>query len=171
MEKQTLLKTSIYINLFILFCFLCGFSISNKDQSSYFNVGWSNQFVFISIPINTPMKYFSFCAFIVTSNVSEVLMDNIAGPIIQFSTYNPYKSEITDFSRFELECYSNAVIFIQISKKILQVFIILSQIDIALISLLSSQLSASYAVHYLLNQKTFYNPQQTYVEIPSHVNI
>jgi hypothetical protein len=167
MDKTKLLKTSIYTNLFILFLFIYCFAISNKDQSTYFNVGWSNNFVFISMPINTASKYFAFCGFIVISNVSEVLMDNIAGPLIQFSTYNPYKREVSDFSRYELELYSNAVIFIQISKKLLQIFIILSQVDIALISLLSSQLSASYAIHYLLNQKEFISNNGAYIEIPS----
>tara|TARA_B100001175_G_scaffold316103_1_gene329174 strand:- start:1217 stop:1735 length:519 start_codon:yes stop_codon:yes gene_type:complete len=166
MNKSKLLKTSIYTNLFILFIFIYCFSISNKEQSSYFNIGWSNEFVFISMPINTAYKYFAFCGFIIISNVSEVLMDNIAGPLIQFSTYNPYKNEVSDFSRYELELYSNAVIFIQISKKLLQIFIILSQVDIALISLLSSQLSASYAIHYLLNQKVFVSNNDAYIEIP-----
>ena len=124
------------------------------------------------MPINTASKYFAFCGFIVISNVSEVLMDNIAGPLIQFSTYNPYKHEVSDFSRYDLELYSNAVIFIQISKKLLQIFIILSQVDIALISLLSSQLSASYAIHYLLNQKEFRSNNGLYTEIsPIAINI
>ena len=105
------------------------------------------------MPINTASKYFAFCGFIVIFECFRSINDNIAGPLIQFSTYNPYKREVSDFSRYELELYSNAVIFIQISKKLLQIFIILSQVDIALISLLSSQLSASYAINYLLNQK------------------
>jgi len=141
--------------------------MSNKEQSSYFNIGWSDDFVFISMPINTAYKYFSFCGFIILSNISEVLMENIAGPLIQFSTYNPYKNEVSDFSRHELELYSNAVVFIQISKKLLQIFIILSQVDIALISLFSSQISASYTIHYLLNQKEFITNNGAYIEIPS----
>ena len=88
-------------------------------------------------------------------NVSEILMDNIAAPLIQFSTYNPYKSNISDFTRLELELYSNTLFFIQISKRLIQVFIILSQIDIAIITVSSSQISAFIAIHYLLDQKTF----------------
>ena len=84
-------------------------------------------------------------------NISEILMDNIAVPIIQFSTYNPYKSTIVDFTRNELELYSNLLFFIQISKRLLQVFVTLSQVDIAVISWISSQLSAYYAIRYLLD--------------------
>ena len=45
--------------------------------------------------------------------------------------------------------------FILTSKKLLQIAITLSQIDIAFISLISSQLSAYVTIKYLLDQKEF----------------
>lgn len=167
MNKIEILKICIMINFSIMILFALSFIFLNNHQSSYFNIGWSNNFVFISVPINTPFSYFTFCGFIIVSNVSEICMDNVAVPLIQFSTYNPYKKSITDFKRSELEFYSNTIFFIQASKRLLQIFIILSQIDIALISLISSQLSASIAINYLLNQKNFMS--ESYVEIPSNV--
>ena len=88
-------------------------------------------------------------------NATEVFLNEIACPIITFSTYNPYKTEITDFTRFELESFSNIIFFILTSKKLLQIAITLSQIDIAFISLISSQLSAYVTIKYLLDQKEF----------------
>ena len=134
-------------------------------KNSYFHIGWSNQFILISIVINTPFKYFTLCSFIVVSNVSEILMDNIAVPIIQFSTYNPYKKNITDFSRCELESFSNLLFFIQLCRRFLQIFLTLSQIDIAIISWLSSQYSAYIAIKYLLDNKEF-TSSNTYIEVP-----
>lgn len=155
MDKLFLLNSCITINLLILALFLSSFFIFEHYNSSYFNVGWSNKFIFISIPINTPVKYFTFCTYIITMNVSEIFMDNIATPLIQFSTYNPYKSQIYDFTRCELETYSNVIYFIGATKRLIQVFVVLSQIDIAIISLVSSQLSAFLAIKYLLQHKTF----------------
>ncbi len=87
--------------------------------------------------------------------MSEIFLNDLASPIIQFSTYNPYKNNIGDFSRFELELYSNLIYFIQTSKRLVQVIITLSQIDIAFISLISSQISAFLAIRYLLDNKSF----------------
>lgn len=117
MNKPLLLKISISVNLVIMLLFLFIYFFHPQSQyTSYFHIGWSNNFVFIGMPINSPIRYFSLCGFIVIMNVSEILMDNIAVPLIQFSTYNPYKSNISDFTRLELELFSNILFFIQISK-------------------------------------------------------
>ena len=108
-----------------------------------------------TMTIDTPLKYFSLCLFIFVLNLSEIFLNDLACPIIQFSTYNPYKTKITEFSRFELEFYSNAIYLTGALKKMLQIFIALSQIDIAFISILSSQISVSLAINYLLNNKEF----------------
>ena len=173
MEKILLLKVSITFNVLIITIFLSCFYFFNETNGndSYFNIGWSENFIFISIVINTPFKYFTLCSFIIVMNISEILMDNIAVPIIQFSTYNPYKSTIVDFTRNELELYSNLLFFIQISKRLLQVFVTLSQVDIAVISWISSQLSAYYAIRYLLDNKHFPTSRNNYVEVqPININ-
>lgn len=104
--------------------------------------------------------------------MSEIFLNDLANPIIQFSTYNPYKNNINDFSKLELEIYSNIIYFIQSSKKFVQVIVILSQIDIALISLLSCQISAFIAIKYLLNNKSFEKNGYTVVqEIPKYDSI
>ncbi len=167
MEKILLLKLCILINLIILFISTIFLFFSNKESSNYFQIGWSENFTFVSIEINTPERYFTLCLFIISLNISEIFLNDIAGPLIQFSTYNPYKNEIKDFTRFELELYSNIIIFIQLCKRFIQIFVILSQIDIALISLVSSQVSASFVIHYLLNQKYFGN-RHNYIEISDY---
>ena len=141
--------------MLLIFVFLICLFVFNKNNVNYLNFGWSKNFVFISITIDTPLKYFLLCLFILFLNLSEVLLNEIANPIIQFSTYNPYKNVIKDFSRKELEWYSNIVYFIQTMKKFLQIFIILSQFDILIISLISSQLAAYLAIGILLNEKHF----------------
>ena len=166
MKKALLLKVSITMNfiimMIVIFCFY--FFNETNENDSYFNIGWSKNFMFFSVVINTPSKYFILCSFIILMNVTEILMDNIAVPIIQFSTYNPYKSTIVDFTRSELEVYSNLLFFIQIIRRFLLVFVTLSQIDIAIISWASSQTSAFFAIKYLLDNKHF-SREYRYVEM------
>lgn len=166
MKKALLLRISITMNFIIMMIMICSIYFFNETSgnNSYFNIGWSNKFIFISIIIDTPYKYFTLCSFIVLMNVTEILMDNIAVPIIQFSTYNPYKSTIVDFTRTELEVYSNLLFFIQVTRRFLLVFVTLSQLDIALISWISSQTSAFFAIKYLLDNKHF-TREYSYVEM------
>lgn len=155
MNKVQVLNTSITINLIFLFLFMGSLFVYNKEPSSYFQAGWSNNFVFASIVINNPIKYSLLCLFIVVLNVSEIFLNDIAVPLIQFSTYNPYKLIIHDFSRCQLECYSNIIFFIQTSKKFIQIYVTFSQVDIAIISMISSQAGVAMAIKYLLDKKTF----------------
>lgn len=155
MNKVFLLKACIYINLIIVSIFSSCFYAFHSFNTQYFRVGWSDTFIFVSIPIDTPLKYFLLCSFIVMMNVSEICMDSIATPLIQFSTYNPYKTQINDFSRMELELYSNTIYFIQNAKRFIIIFTILSQVDIALISLVSCQTTAGIIIKFLLDQKNF----------------
>ena len=107
MNKVQVLNISIIINLLFLFLFSGSIIFYNDGYSYYFKIGWSDNFVFASIIINGPVKYLLLCLFIIVLNISEIFLNDIATPLIQFSTYNPYKLIIHDFSRCELECYSN----------------------------------------------------------------
>ena len=171
MNKVQVLNISIIINLLFLFLFSGSVMFYNNGYSYYFKIGWSNNFVFASIIINDPVKYLLLCLFIIVLNVSEIFLNDIATPLINFTTYNPYKLIIHDFSRCELECYSNVIFFILTTKKFIQIYVTFSQIDIAFISLLSSQAAVAMAIRYLLDKKTFVLPsisttiQQNYQSI------
>ena len=114
LNKVLILKYCIVINILFLFIFILSFFIENNKVSNYFSYGWSENFNFVSITINTPLKYLLLCLFIIVLNMSEIFLNDLAAPIIQFSTYNPYKNNICDFTRFELELYSNLIFFIHI---------------------------------------------------------
>lgn len=175
MDKIYILKLCIFVNLlFICILFFSFFIFNNNISNHYFNIGWSKHFVFVSVTIDSPIKYFGLCTFITILNISEVFLNDIAGPIIAFSTYNPYKNTIHDFSRFELELYSNIIYFIQTIKLYFKVLTTLSQIDIAAISFFSSQFAAFLTIRFLLDYKTFYTTNNInnneYLEINSISN-
>ena len=158
MNKIHVLNISIIINLLFLFIFMGSLFAYNKEPSSYLQVGWSNNFVFASVIINNPLKYSLLCLFIIILNISEIFLNDIATPLIQFTTYNPYKIIIHDFSKCELQAYSNIIFFIQTTKKFIQIYVTFSQIDIAIISIVSSQAGVAMAIRYLLDKKTFVRP-------------
>ena len=172
-KKILILKLSILVNLGFLACICSGFFILNNGQTSYFRFGWSKDFTFVSVTIDTAVKYYSLIGLIITLNTFEVFLNDVAYPLITFSTYNPYKNDITDFTRFELELYSNCIYFIQASKRILSIATAVSQVDVALIGLASCQLSAYLAIKWLLEQKNFRsltNEENQYIEVPSYQN-
>ena len=170
MNKLFILKLCVSINLFFLTIFILSFFIFNNGTSNYFRIGWSDDFLFVSMYIDTPQKYFTLCFFIMTLNISEIFLNDVAYPIINFSTYNPYKTEIHDFTRNELEFYSNIIYFVQGTKKLLQIATTVSQIDLAFLTLISSQISIFFVIRYLLNKKNFIQnlEQQHYVSIPRY---
>ncbi len=169
MDKKFILKITIAINMFLFLICILSFFIFNNNISKYFNYGWSKNFNFVSITIDTPLKYFSLCTFIIIFNISDVILNDLASPLITFSTYNPYKLNILDFSKFELELYSNIIYFIQIAKTLLKIAVTISQFDIAIISLVSCQGAAIVVIKILLNNKNFENNER-YIEIPSQYN-
>jgi hypothetical protein len=167
MNKLLILQICIMINILLISFFISSFFIFNNQSSSYFNFGWSEHFIFVSIKINTCFKYLALCIFIFLFNMSEILLNDVGYPIIHFSTYNPYNNKIDDLSRFNLEMYSNIIFFIQTFRKLSQVLITLSQIDIALISLITYQISAFIAIRYLLDNKTFTHNDITNIKYES----
>ena len=169
MDKKFILNLSLSINAFFLFTMCSCFFIFNNGKSTYFTFGWSDDFTFVSISINNSVRYFSLITYISCLNISEVFLNDIAWPIITFSTYNPYHKQILEFKKWELEVYSNLVSFVQHSKKIIFIASVVSQIDIAIIGLLSSQLSAFLAIRWLLDHKQFEKDKNTNIYIDDRI--
>ena len=162
------MNVSIFINLFIIFTVLGSFFIFNNFNSNYFRLGWSPDFIFVSINIDTGLKYLFLCTMIMVINFSDVLINEIADPILYFNTYNPDKKIIYEFTKSELLLYSNTVFFIHTLKKFLQILITVSQIDIAIISIVSTQISGVLAIRMLLNEKEFTTKNPPQVKMRYH---
>ena len=159
MNKKQKIKLSIYINLILIFSAVISLFVFNNDHSYYFRFGWSKDFVFISFNIDTPVKYIGLCFFIILINISDVLMTEFADPILHFTTYNPYKQIIEDFTRHDLQIYSNLIFFIHtFTKKFFHILITVSQIDIAFLSIITSQISGMIIINFLLKEKKFQLP-------------
>ena len=167
MENKYILQVCTAINLFFLLFLVGCFFIFDDHTSNYFRIGWHKDFVFVSITIDNPLKYFLLIIFISILNITEIFLNDLAFPIINFSTYNPYKTEIHDFTRLELEMYSNVLYFIIGAKRLFQIATAVTQIDLAIITLLSSQVSIYFVIKYFLDKKRFISNNQ-YIEVPTN---
>lgn len=125
------------------------------ESTSYWQYGYNDNLTLFSIKINTVEKYLCLLFLISVINVSKVMVDNIAIPILNFSIYNPDKKHITDLSKQELILFGNSIYLIANLRRLVLTLISVSQLDLALWSLLSSQMISGYVIHRLLNEKTF----------------
>ena len=142
-------------NLCLLIIITIPIVLLNNGTSSYFKWGWSDNLVLIYIPINTRARYIWVCVYIVLIKASGVLIGEIANPIIGFNIYNPDKMVITEFTKNELQLYGNTLWFIDGFKKLMLIMVSITQIDLALIGMLSSEIMSIFTVRMLLNEKEF----------------
>lgn len=152
-------KQKLGLCVFSNFCLLIFMStpliILNNGHSKYFRFGWNNDLVLISIPINTPYRYFATLAFIAIIKIVNVFIMEVAHPILNFNIYNPDKKYIKEFTKNELQFLGNSMYFIDGFKNILTIMVSITQIDIALFGMISSQLTSIYTIRQILNSKIF----------------
>jgi hypothetical protein len=84
-----------------------------------------------------------------------VFINEIANHILGFSIYNPDKKVINDFSKNELQLLANTMWFINGLIGTLFVMVTISQIDIALLRTLYSDVTTIFTIRMLLNEKEF----------------
>jgi len=132
-----------------------------SESGDYFRFGPSDDFVLISIKINTKAKYLTVLVCIAVINVIRVISEEIGGPILGFNIYNPDKKVITDFTKCELQMYGNSMFMLSGLRNIFITLITITQFDIALWSLLVSECAALFTIRMLLNEKKF----TTYEEV------
>ena len=125
------------------------------DRSKYLRWGPQDDLIIISVAVDTYDKYMMLLATIAVIKISDVLIGEIANPIIGFNIYNPDKKVITDFTKNELQFYGNSMYLIDAIKSILLIMVNISQIDIALWGVIVSETASIFTIRMLLNEKEF----------------
>ena len=149
------LKICLLGNCLLLMFVLTLVVIFRDDKSKYLRWGPQDDLIIISVAINDYTRYFLFLFCIMVINISDVLIGEIAMPILGFNIYNPDKKKITEFSKNELQFYGNAMYLINAIKQILLILVNISQIDIALWGVVISETASLFTIRMLLNEKTF----------------
>ena len=125
------------------------------SNGAYFRFGPSSDFVLIGVPINTSAKYVILLCLIALMDCIKVLVAELGEPVLVFNVYNPDKRTITDFTRSQLLMYANLMFFVSNTRRVFEVMITVTQIDIALFSICFEQLVSVCTVCVLVREKRF----------------
>lgn len=155
MNINNKLKLCVISNLLLLVSSILIISLVGSKETDYWNYGPNDNLVIINIHINTLTKYYSLLIFIAVFKCLQVIISEIAHPIIGFNIYNPDKKVISDFTKFELQIYANTMYMIDSIRGVLMIMITITQIDIALFGALISEVTSIFTIRMLLNEKKF----------------
>ena len=141
---------------FILFFIILFVILIWKDHNNYYRTyGPNDNLDVLSIKINTQPKYIFLQFFWLFVEFSRVFTNEIASPILGFNIYNPDKKIITEFTKNELQLLANMMWLINSLTKSLFVMITISQIDIAILRTIYSEITTIITIRMLLNEKKF----------------
>ena len=156
---------------FLTLLFICFPVFYFKNgKSSYFKYGWSDELILISVPINTRTKYIIVCLYIACLKATNCLIGEIVGPILGFRIYNPDKKYITDFTKNELQLYGNIYYMICGFKSLMLIMISITQIDLAMVGMLSGEIMSFFTIRMLLNEKKYENNKYHKINPENAVN-
>ena len=145
--------------LSVVICFMFIFAADSK----YFRFGPNIDFVVISVPIYNYYRYSILLGIITFINITKVIIAEIGEPVLVFNVYNPDKKVITDFTKFQLKLYANMMFLISNMRRVFDIMITVTQIDIAVFSVLIEQITSFFTVNMLINEKKF---EKIYDSIP-----
>ena len=120
--------------------------IFKNDDSKYFRIGPYDDLNLISVTIDTWTKW-----------IIVVIIRVLGLPVLDFNVYNPDKKVITDFTRNELNYLSNSMFMVSAIKGVFNTVISITQLDLALITVIIKELTSIVAIRFLLNEKKFTN--------------
>jgi len=156
MNQLNKVRLCLFLNTCLVL--FIGFYITNfASDSKYFRFGPSDDFIFISVQINTMQKYGSLLTLIFVNDIIRVIIQEFGDPVLYMNVYNPDKKEITEFSKSQLYFYANSMFLINNIRYIFTILISVTQIDIALFSVLVEQLIVIITIKMLLDEKKFIN--------------
>lgn len=154
MKQLSKIRICLFLNVTLL-VFISFFITYFAGNSKYFRFGPNEDFIFISVPINCYKKYSLLLFLISLNNIIKVLVGEIGEPVLVFNVYNPDKRVITEFSKSQLLFYANSMFFVSNTRRVFEVLINVTQIDIAIFSIIVEQLISVFTVCFLVSEKKF----------------
>ncbi len=149
------------VNGFVLSIILiCVFTFSVPDHP-YIRFGPSDDLVVVTVGIHTYEAYAILIIMIFFVNVGNTLVSEFGSTALNFLIYNPDKVSIEGFTRWELEVAGNLLYIITDMQKIFLVLVSITQIDIAVVSMVSRRVVSGIAIHVLLKKKQFSKEDNT----------
>ena len=154
-DNNKRLKKYVLLNI-ILLCFIStGIILFRSPKDKYFRYGPNEDLLVLSTNIDTWEKYMYLQLFICIIEVVNMIIAELATPILTFNIYNPDKKVIDEFTKNELQILGNTLWLINSLIKTLTVLVSISQFDIAILRVIYSEATSIYSIRVLLNDKTY----------------
>ncbi len=99
MDEKKKLLLCLYINLLILLFTTTIVFVLHNPYDQYFCFGPNNHLELMSIKIDNWTKYFYVQIYLIITEVTNVIINDIANPKLGFSVFNPDKKIITVFTK------------------------------------------------------------------------
>lgn len=148
----------VVVNIFGLAALLT-FIFGEAPHKSILQFGPSPDLFVLQVRIDSWYKYFSLILANCLSRSLDVLVNDIGSPNLGFSIYDPTKSKVFGFRKWELQLLANAMWMTNGLMSIFRMMVTVSRFDIAFIAQLASEVTSIFTIHFLLNQKTAFYPE------------
>ena len=125
------------------------------SMSNYMQFGPSQSLNVVGLVIDTWRSYIIFVVAIVLFRIAQTWVHEIAHPIIGFRIYDPDKTVIDDFTRYELQLYGNLMYLFDSVRSVFMTLMSITQIDIALWGTIAAEVTSVFTIHRLLKAKKF----------------
>lgn len=130
--------------------------VALRDESStYFRFGPQQNLVAISVRIDTWNRWFCLVVLIILVRAVETVVNEVGGPILAFRIYNPDCREVKDFTYNQLSFLGNAMWLCSGIRGVFSIMISITQIDLAIIGVVFSEIVSFFLVRGLLLEKKF----------------
>jgi hypothetical protein len=169
-RKKNRLRSCIITNLCLFALIVIGVSVFSDNGNKYLRYGPHDDLSILGVKIDTWKNYVLLQFFMACIQITDVVINEIANPILGFNIYNPDKSEIVEFSRMELQMYANIHWMLNALKEALMVMVTISQLDIAVLRVVYGQITSFYTIRMLLNEKRFPNEDNIYSPVEHSPN-
>jgi hypothetical protein len=126
-----------------------------SKSTPYLRFGPNESLVLLGVPIDTWHKYYVCNVLIAAMQCVDMIINDLAMPVLNFTIFNPDKKIITEFGKNELQVYAQLMWIMNSLRSTFMVLVTISQIDIALFKIISGELASCVSVRILLNQKEF----------------
>lgn len=146
-------------SLFLSIVIVIVFYFQSYDKYFRWGIPDSNKepLIVLSVKIDNYYKYACVLGLIAGIRIIKVGVSEITNPILSFTIYNPDKKNIAEFTKNELQFYANFLYLIDNIRYVFTLMITITQIDLALFSVLVGEITTLFTIRMLLNEKTFNN--------------
>lgn len=124
-------------------------------NGKYLNFGPSDDLSVIGIKIDDWTRWGIVCSCIVFISISDTFINELGMPFVTFRIYDPKVKVITDVGPIELQILANGMYGCSSIKNVFYTLCYVSQIDFALIRMITAELTSIITIRSLIKEKKF----------------